>query len=63
MNKPPKTAQDIQDDIFRRMSADERLQVWAGLWRLAKDLAGDKLNYGTNRSKRASLSEDVDEKT
>ncbi len=46
-----KTAQDIQDDIFRKMSADERLEVWVGLWRLAKDLAGNKITYGTNRSK------------
>jgi len=54
MVKTIKTAQDIQDDIFRKMSADQRLEVWVGLWRLAKDLAGDKINYGTNRSKRAS---------
>ncbi|MBI4975589.1 hypothetical protein HZC20_02830 [Candidatus Peregrinibacteria bacterium] len=46
-----KTAQDIQDDIFRKMSADKKLEVWVGLWRLAKELAGDKITYGTNRSK------------
>jgi len=42
MIKTTKTAQDIQDDIFRKMSADQRLEVWVGLWRLAKELAGDK---------------------
>lgn len=54
MNKPVKTAQDIQDDIFRKMSADEKLKVWAGLWLLVKSLVGNKINYGTNRSKVAS---------
>jgi len=41
MVKVAKTAQEIQDDIFRKMSADEKLEVWVGLWRLAKDLTGD----------------------
>ncbi len=54
MAKIAKTAQDIQDDVFRRMSADERFEVWVGLWRLAKDLAGDKITYGTNGSQSAS---------
>jgi len=54
MVKPKKTAQERQDDIFRKMTADQRLEVWVGLWRLAKELAGDKITYGTNGSKRAS---------
>ena len=54
MAKSTKTAQDIQDDNFRKMSADQKLEIWVGLWRLAKELAGDKINYGTNGSKRAS---------
>lgn len=54
MAKVVKTAQDIQDDIFRKMTADEKLEVWVGLWRLAKELAGDKITYGKNGSKRAS---------
>lgn len=54
MNKPVKTAQDVQDDIFRKMSADKRLKVWAMLWRLARDLAGNKMTYGTIRSKDTS---------
>lgn len=45
-----KTAQDIQDDIFRKMSADRKVEVGSQLWRLAKDLVGDKINYG-RRSK------------
>lgn len=51
MNRLVKTAQDVQDDIFRKMSADKRLEVWAMLWKLAKDLAGNKINYGENRPK------------
>jgi len=60
MAKTIKTAQDIQDEVFRGMTADEKLEVWAGLWRLAKDLTSDKclnddnINHGTNGSKRAS---------
>jgi len=49
-----KTAQEIKDEIFKKMTADEKLNVWVGLWRLAKDLTGDKINYGTNRSKTSS---------
>lgn len=32
------TAQDLQDEIFRNMSADKKMQVVAGFWLLAKDL-------------------------
>lgn len=45
-----KSAQDRQDEIFRKMSADEKIAVWAGLWKLAKELVGDKINYAKNRS-------------
>lgn len=48
-----KTAQDIQDDIFRKMTADEKSKVWAGLWILAKDLASNKITHGTDGSKNA----------
>lgn len=54
MSRLAKTAQDIQDDIFRKMSADKRLEVWSMLWQLAKDIAGNKITYGANRSKNAS---------
>ena len=40
-----KSAQDLQDDIFRKMSADRKLEVAAGLWRLAKDLDSDKIDF------------------
>ncbi|PIS13660.1 MAG: hypothetical protein COT67_00600 [Candidatus Tagabacteria bacterium CG09_land_8_20_14_0_10_41_14] len=49
-----KTAQEIQDDIFRKMSADRKLELSSQLWQLAKNLAGDKFYYGTNRSATSS---------
>lgn len=48
--KRKKTAQEIQDDIFRKMSVERKLEVSAQLWQLAKTLAGDKINYGAKRS-------------
>ncbi len=47
-----KTAQEIQDDIFRKMSADERIKVGSQLWRLAKELVGKKVSYATQRPQR-----------
>jgi hypothetical protein len=43
-------AQKKQDEIFRKMPAEQKLQVAAGLWKLAKELAGNKVNYDGNRS-------------
>jgi len=37
-----KSAQDIQDDIFRKMSADKKIELWSKFWQLARDLAGSK---------------------
>jgi len=48
--KPKPSAQDIQDAIFKKMSADKKVQLGSKLWHLAKSLAGDKINYGRNRS-------------
>lgn len=45
-----KTAQDIQDDIFRKMSDDRKIELWAKFWELARTLNGNKPAYGTNRS-------------
>lgn len=36
-------AQDIQDKIFQRMSADQKVKVGSDLWKLAKELVGDKI--------------------
>lgn len=39
--KIKKTAQEIQDNIFLKMSADRRVEVGSQLWKLAKALVGD----------------------
>jgi len=49
--KRKKTAQEVQDTIFRKMSADKKLELGAQLWQLAKDLVGNKIRYETRRSK------------
>ena len=45
-----KTAQEMQDEIFRKMTPDKKLELGSGLWLLAKELTKDKLNHGINRS-------------
>ncbi len=45
-----KSAQEIQDDIFRRMSAQKKMLLGSQLWQLAKTLVGDKVNYVPPRS-------------
>ena len=49
-----KSAQDIQDDIFRKMSADKKLEVASKLWLLAKELDSNKVVYGRNNRPSAS---------
>lgn len=41
--KKKKTAQEIQDNIFRKMTTERKLEVSTELWKLAKSLAGDKI--------------------
>lgn len=40
--KIKKSPQEMQDDIFRKMSADRKIEVASQLWRLARTLIGDK---------------------
>jgi len=49
---PQKSVQDKQDEIFRNMSADQKLELWAGFWQLAKDIA--IYHERKNRSKVSS---------
>ena len=44
-------AQDMQDEIFRKMTADRKVELGVHLWLLGKELSKDKINHGTNRSK------------
>lgn len=35
-----KTAQQIQDDIFRKMSAERKIRLTSSFWHFAKTMAG-----------------------
>ena len=48
---PRQLAQDLQDELFRRMSADKKVAVGSSLWKPGKELGGDKVDYARNRSK------------
>jgi len=48
LNRKP-TAQEIQNEILRTMSADKKLELGSKLWLLAKELTKDKPNHGINR--------------
>lgn len=43
--KSNKSAQDTQDAIFRKMSADKKIELWSKFWRLARDLSGSKKEW------------------
>lgn len=51
MRKPAvkKTAQEMQDDIFRAMTVEKKMELAAGLWRLSVLIAGKKMKYETKR--------------
>ena len=49
-----KKGQEFQDEIFRKMSADERMAFGSRLWRLAKALDSEKIYYGRNRPAASS---------
>jgi len=53
-NKKQKTTQERQDEIFKKMSADRKIEVGSQLWKLAKALGGDKINYAKRRPKTSS---------
>jgi len=44
-----KTAQEIQDGIFRKMTADQKLGLAAGLWRLGQEM-NKNIIHGEHRS-------------
>ena len=45
-----KSGQEIQDRIFQKMSSDQKIAFGSQLWRLAKALDSEKIDYGRNRS-------------
>lgn len=44
-----KSAQDIQDEIFRKMSMEKKIELWANFWLLGKELEKNKQAYGNHR--------------
>lgn len=44
-----KTAQDIQDEIFRKMSVARKIKLMSDFFRFAHDLNPEGLRYGTGR--------------
>lgn len=48
-----KTAQEIQDRIFKNMSADKKIEIGSLLWKLGKDIVGNKINYASRRPKKS----------
>ena len=47
--KKQKSAQDMQDEIFRKMSMEKKIELWANFWLLGKELEKNKQAYGNNR--------------
>ena len=46
MNKKTKNkSQEIQDKIFKKMSANRKIEIGSMLWQLAKDIIGNKIKY------------------
>lgn len=45
-----KSAQDIQDDIFRKMSAEKKLKLASSFFKFARDLNPKGIMYGTGRT-------------
>jgi len=40
-----KTAQQIQDDIFRKMSVERKIRMSSSFWNFAKTMAGDRIYH------------------
>ncbi len=45
LKKNKKSGQEIQDEIFRKMTPDKKVELGSGLWLLAKELAKEKICY------------------
>lgn len=56
--KAKKSAQDIQDAIFQRMSADQKIELGSALWELAREIAPEKMTYEKAKPKTHSCCRD-----
>lgn len=50
-----KTAQQIQDEIFRKMSADQKIKLGSELWRFAKEVSGGRIFYSYDEIPKSIL--------
>ena len=50
-----KTGQEIQDEIFRRMSVAQKLMLWAQLWIFGKGIMEGRVDYSLERLEKPSL--------
>lgn len=46
------TAQEIQDEIFRKMSVDQKVELASQFWEFVKDFRGTDVMYVQDRSKK-----------
>ncbi|MDO8522835.1 MAG: hypothetical protein Q7S12_00920 [bacterium] len=49
-----KKGQEIQDEIFMRMSAEKKIHLASGFFELAKELRSLGKNYGTRKTSSRS---------
>lgn len=40
-----KTAQQIQDEIFKKMSANQKIRLGSSFWKLAKSIDSNKIDF------------------
>lgn len=50
-----KSAQDIQDEIFRKMSAERKIKLASDFFRFARELNPKYFFYGTGRTASKNL--------
>ena len=52
--------QEMQDEIFRNMSIERKLELASQFWQFVKDFRGTHVMYGTDRSKKTSYPDRTD---
>lgn len=43
-----KTAQEIQDEIFKKMLVEQKIKLASSFWSFAKQMAGDRIYHKMN---------------
>ena len=50
-----KTGQEIQDEIFRKMSVAQKIMLWAQFWSFAKGVEENRTDYDLGRLEKPTL--------